>query len=159
MPGKVVQMTHRSARIANGVRSVLSPDPLALPETAPPPGPLGKMLYGTVPGHSKPVWSKQTTPAICLPTEVALFPVNELAINLAPKRIYHRYLEVLVVAQALVAEVLGDFFAMPDRFCIRLELDPDGISMRDAVFHIEEKLLHAITSEDTNTVRQVSFRT
>jgi hypothetical protein len=117
------------------------------------------MLYGTLLEHSKAVWSKQTTPAIFLPTQAALLPVNELAINLSPKRIYHRYLEVLVVAQALVAEVLGDFFAMPDRFCIRPELDPDGISMRDAVFHIEEKLLHAITSEDTNPVRQVSFRT
>jgi hypothetical protein len=31
--------------------------------------------------------------------------------------------------------------------------------MRDAIFHIEEKLLHAITSEDTNPVCQDSFRT
>jgi len=72
---------------------------------------------------------------------------------------YHRYLKVLVVAEALVAEVLGNFSAMPNCFCICLELDPNCISMRDAIFHIEEKLLHAITSEDTNPVCQVSFRT
>jgi hypothetical protein len=90
---------------------------------------------------------------------VILLPVNELAINLSAKRIYHRYLKILVVAEALVTEVLGNFFAMPDRFRICLELDPNGISMRDAVFHIEEKLLHAVTSEDTNPVCQVWFRT
>jgi hypothetical protein len=83
---------------------------------------------------------------------VILLPVNELAINLSPKRIYHRYLKVLVVAEALVAEVLGNFFAMPNRFCICLELDPNYISMRDAILHVEEKLLHAITSEDQSDV-------
>jgi hypothetical protein len=117
------------------------------------------MLYGTVPEHSKRVWSKQTTPAAFLPTGAVLLPVNELAINLSPKRIDHRYLKVLVVAEALVAEVLGNFFAMPDRFGICLELDPNCIPMRDAIFHVEEKLLHAITSEDTNPVRPVWFRT
>jgi hypothetical protein len=91
--------------------------------------------------------------------EAVLLPVNELAINLSPKRIDHRYLKVLVVAEALVAEVLGNFFAMPNRFGICLELDPNCIPMRDAILHIEEKLLHAITSEDTNPVCQDSFRT
>ncbi len=85
--------------------------------------------------------------------------MNELAMNLSPKLIAHRYLKVLIVAEALVAEVLGNFSAMPNRFCICLELDPDCISMRDTIFHIEEKLLHAITSEDTNPVCQDSFRT
>jgi hypothetical protein len=73
--------------------------------------------------------------------------VNELAMNLAAQRVDHGYLKVLIVAEALVAEVLGNFSAMPNRFRICLELDPDCISMRDTVFHIEEKLLHAITSE------------
>ena len=90
--------------------------------------------------------------------EAVLLPVNELAINLSPKRIDHRYLKVLVVAEALVAEVLGNFFAMPNRFCICLELDPNYISMRDAIFHVEEKLLHAITSQETNPLCQVWFR-
>ncbi len=85
--------------------------------------------------------------------------MNELAMNLSPKRIDHRYLKVFIVAEALVAEVLGNFPAMPNRFCICLELDPNCIPMRDAILHIEEKLLHAITSEDTNPVCQDSFRT
>ena len=101
---------------------------------------------------------KTDHPRHFLPTEVVLVPVNELAINLSPKRIYHRYLKVLVVAEALVAEVLGNFFAMPNRLCICLELDPDCISMRDAILHVEEKLLHAITSLETNPVCQVWFR-
>jgi hypothetical protein len=89
---------------------------------------------------------------------VILLPVNELAMNFPPQRIDHGYLEVLVIAEALVAEVLGNFSAMPNSFRICLELDPNCISMRDAIFHIEEKLLHAMTSEDTNPVCQVSFR-
>jgi hypothetical protein len=74
------------------------------------------------------------------------------------KRIDHRYLKVLVVAKALVAEVLDNFFAMPNRFGICLELDPNYIPMRDAILHVEEKLLHAITSQETNPVWQVWFR-
>jgi hypothetical protein len=101
---------------------------------------------------------KTDHPRHFLPTEAVLLAVNELAINLSPKRIYHRYLKVLVVAETLVAEVLGNFSAMPNRFCICLELDPNRISMRDAILHVEEKLLHAITSEETNPVCQVWFR-
>jgi hypothetical protein len=77
-----------------------------------------------------------------LRAKTILFAVNKFAIYLAPKRIDHRYFEVLIVAEALVAEVLGYFSAMPDRFGICLELDPNRIPMRDAIFHIEEKLLH-----------------
>jgi hypothetical protein len=84
--------------------------------------------------------------------------VNKLAVNLSPKRVDHGYLKVLIVAEALVSEVLGNFFAMPDRFCIRLEFDPNCVSMRDAIFHIEEKLLHAITSQDPNPMCQDWFR-
>jgi hypothetical protein len=91
------------------------------------------------------------------PTEAALrLPVNKLAVNLPPKRVDHGYLKVLIVAEALVSEVLGNFFAMPDRFCI--EFDSNCIPMRDAIFHIEEKLLYAITSQDPNPMCQDWFR-
>jgi hypothetical protein len=85
--------------------------------------------------------------------------VNELAMNLASQRVDHGYLKVLIVAEALVAEVPGNFSAMSNRFCICLELDPNCIPMRDTIFHIEEKLLHAVTSGDTKPVCQDSFRT
>jgi hypothetical protein len=68
--------------------------------------------------------------------------VNEFAIYLAPKRIDHCYFEVLIVTEALVAKVLGNFPAMPNRFGVCVELDSHRISMRDAIFQIEEKLLH-----------------
>jgi hypothetical protein len=71
-----------------------------------------------------------------------LFPVNEPAMDLAPKRSYHGDLEVLIVAQAFVTEVLRDFFAMCNRIGICIELSPYPISVRDAVFHIEEIYLH-----------------
>jgi hypothetical protein len=63
--------------------------------------------------------------------------VNKLAVNLPPKRVDHGYLKVLIVAEALVSEALGNFFAMPDRFCICLEFDSNCVSMRDAIFHID----------------------
>src|ERR1700730_7272733 len=90
---------------------------------------------------------------------VPLLAVNELARYLAHCRVDHGTLKVMVVAEAFVAEVLGNFSAMPNRFCICLELESNCISMRDTIFHIEEKLLHAIASEDTNPVCQDSFRT
>jgi hypothetical protein len=71
-----------------------------------------------------------------------LVAVNKFAIYLAPKRIDYRYLEVLIVTEALVAEVLGNFPAMPNRFGICVEFDSHGISMRDAILHIKEELLH-----------------
>jgi hypothetical protein len=92
-------------------------------------------------------------------SNMALSPVNELSMNLTSQGVDDGYLKVLIVAEALVAEVLGNFSAMPNRFCLCLEFDPNCISMRDAIFHIEEKLLHAITSEDTNPVCQDSFQT
>jgi len=70
------------------------------------------------------------------------YPVNELSMNFAPQRVDHGYLEILIVAEALVAEVSGNFSAMLDCFCLCCELHPNQISMRDAIFHIEEKLLH-----------------
>jgi hypothetical protein len=71
-----------------------------------------------------------------------LFPVNESAMDLTPKRIYHGDLEILIVAQAFVTEVPCDFFAMCNRIGICVELNPDSVSVRDAVFHIEEIHLH-----------------
>jgi hypothetical protein len=87
---------------------------------------------------------------------VILLPVNELAMNFPPQRVDDGYLKVLVVAEALVAEVLGNFSAMPNRFCICFELDPNCISMRDAILHIEEKLLHCYTSD--TPIRRVRIR-
>jgi hypothetical protein len=54
--------------------------------------------------------------------------------------------------------MLGNFPAIPNRFFICIEIDPNSISMRDAIFHIEEEFLHIVTSEDTNPARQDSFR-
>src|SRR6478752_2189152 len=71
-----------------------------------------------------------------------LLAVDKLPMNLAPERIDHGYLQVPVVSQAFVAEVLGKFFAVSDRFRICLELNADSVPHRNAVFHIEEKLLH-----------------
>jgi hypothetical protein len=62
--------------------------------------------------------------------------------DLAPERIDHGYLKFAIVSQAFVAEVLGKFFAVSDRFRICLELNADSVPHRNAVFHIEEKLLY-----------------
>jgi hypothetical protein len=92
--------------------------------------PLGHAPYvGRPEGELNPQWSlptpseaHQATSCVWFemaeaPTEAALLlPVNKLAVNLPPKRVDHGYLKVLIVAQALVSEVLGNFFAMPDRF-------------------------------------------
>jgi hypothetical protein len=73
---------------------------------------------------------------------VIRFPVHELSMNFAPQRVDHGYLKVLIVAKALVAEVSGNFSTILDGFRLRFELDPDSISMGDAILHIEEELLH-----------------
>lgn len=58
------------------------------------------------------------------------------------ERIHHGYLEILVVAEALVPKTLGKLSAVCDRFNTRVELNSDPVSQRDAVFQIEEKSLH-----------------
>jgi hypothetical protein len=58
----------------------------------------------------------------------------------------NQYFKVLIVPQAVIAEVLRDLFAMFDRFSIRIELKADAVSHRDAVFHIEKKLSHGQSS-------------
>jgi hypothetical protein len=68
--------------------------------------------------------------------------VNELAMNFPSQRIDHGYFKVLVVAKTLVAEVLGEYSAVLDRFNVGVELDSNPVSQRNAVFHIEEKCLH-----------------
>ena len=68
--------------------------------------------------------------------------VNELAVNFASRRVYHGYLEVLIVAKAVVAEVLRKQPAVSDRFDVAVELDSDPVPHRNAVFHIEEECLH-----------------
>jgi hypothetical protein len=70
------------------------------------------------------------------------FPVNELAMNFPSERIEHGYLEVLVVAETLVAEVLGEHPAVLDRLNIGVEFNSNPVSQRNAIFHIEEKCLH-----------------
>jgi hypothetical protein len=77
-------------------------------------------------------------------TETALFwlAVNKLAINLSADLVDNQYFKVLIVPQAFIAEVLRDLLAMLDRFSIRVELNADAISIRNAVFHIEKELLH-----------------
>src|SRR5580704_90180 len=76
-----------------------------------------------------------------LPLTTAI-PVDELSMNFASQRIDHRYLKVLIVAEALVTEVPDNFSAVLNGFGLCIELGPDYIPVRDAIFHIEEKLLH-----------------
>jgi hypothetical protein len=77
-------------------------------------------------------------------TKAALlwFAVNKLAINLSSDLVDNQYFKVLVVPQAVVAEILRHLFAVRDRFSVRFELNAEAVSVRNAVFHIEKKLLH-----------------
>jgi hypothetical protein len=73
-------------------------------------------------------------------------PVNELAMDFPADRVDNGYLEILIVAQAVVAEMLRKFFAVRDSLKIAVEVDPDPVSERDAIFHIKKVLLHCRTS-------------
>jgi hypothetical protein len=75
-----------------------------------------------------------------------LFPMNELAMDFPPGRVDNGYLKVLIVPQAVVAEMLCKLSAVRDGFKIAFEVDPDPIPKRDAIFHIEKELLHCRTS-------------
>jgi hypothetical protein len=57
-----------------------------------------------------------------------LFPVNELAMDFPAERVDNGYLKVLIVAQAVVAEMLRKLFAVRDSLKIAIEVDPDPIS-------------------------------
>jgi hypothetical protein len=68
--------------------------------------------------------------------------MNVFAMNLATCRVDDRYLQVLIVAQAVIAKVLCKLLAMVDRVGVGLEIDSDPVSERDAIFHIEKEFLH-----------------
>jgi len=68
--------------------------------------------------------------------------MDELAINLSPKRVDNRYLQVLIVGEAVIAKMLSQFFAVLDSLQIAFKIDADPVSQRDAVFHIEKEFLH-----------------
>jgi hypothetical protein len=72
--------------------------------------------------------------------------VDELAMNFPFLRVDHGYLKVLVVTQALVAEMLGKHSAVLDGFNVGVELDSNPVSQRNAILHIEEKCCIAVTS-------------
>jgi hypothetical protein len=68
--------------------------------------------------------------------------MDELAMDLATKRVHHRYLKVLVIAKAAVADMLGKLLAVLNRFGIAFEFDADPVPHWNPVFHIEKKCLH-----------------
>jgi hypothetical protein len=72
--------------------------------------------------------------------------VNELAMDFPSSRVDDGYLKVLIVAQAFVTEMLRKLFAVRDSFKIAVEVDPDPISKRDAIYHIKKERLHCRTS-------------
>jgi hypothetical protein len=76
--------------------------------------------------------------------------------NLSAVFVDNQYLKILVVPQAVVAEVLRDLLAVTDRFSIGVELNPDAVSHRDAVSHIEKEFSHGrgpVTRISANLVR------
>jgi hypothetical protein len=66
--------------------------------------------------------------------------------NLTSERVDDGYLKVFIVAQAVVAEVLSELFAVLDGLPVAFEVDPDLVSHRDAIFHVEKEFLHRHTS-------------
>jgi hypothetical protein len=84
----------------------------------------GKKTLTLVPGRAgggdEVFWSR-----ICQP---GLFPVNELAMDFPAERVDNGYLKVLIVAQAVVAEMLRKLFAVRDSLKIAVEVDPGPVS-------------------------------
>jgi hypothetical protein len=72
--------------------------------------------------------------------------MNELTMDFPSERVDNGYLKVLIVAQAVVAEMLSKLSAVRDSLKIAFEVQPDPISERDAILHIEKELLHCRTS-------------
>jgi hypothetical protein len=87
-----------------------------------------------------------------------LFPMNELTMDFPSERVDNGYLKVLIVTQAFIAEMLRKLSAVRDGFKIAFEVDPDPISKRDAIFHIEKELLHCRTSNRFNHGRSSKRR-
>ena len=75
-----------------------------------------------------------------------LFAVNELAMDFPSSRVDDGYLKVLIVAQTVVTEMLRKLFAVCDSLKIAVEVHPDPVSERDAIFHIKKILSHCRTS-------------
>ena len=71
--------------------------------------------------------------------------MNELTMDFPSERVDNGYFKVLIVAQAVVAEMLSKVSAVRDSLKIAFEVEPDPISKRDAIFHIEKELLHCRT--------------
>jgi hypothetical protein len=65
--------------------------------------------------------------------------MNKLAINLSPDFVDHRYFEVLIVPQAVIAIVLRHLFAVRDRFGIRAEINADPVSKGTPSFMSKKK--------------------
>jgi len=68
--------------------------------------------------------------------------MNELAMNLATRRVDYGYLKVLIVVKTFTEKTSGHNAAMRDRVGIRLKFDSESVSKRNTVYHIEEKFLH-----------------
>jgi hypothetical protein len=73
-----------------------------------------------------------------------LIAMNELAMNLAAERINDGYLKILIVAQTIVSKFQSEDSTMGNRLGIRIEVDADPISHRDAIFHVKEEFLHEV---------------
>jgi hypothetical protein len=71
-----------------------------------------------------------------------LVPVNVLTMYFSTGSANHRYLKLFVVAQAVVAKMLRELFAVFDRFQIGIKLNTDAIPHRNAIFHIKEEQRH-----------------
>jgi hypothetical protein len=66
--------------------------------------------------------------------------------DLTSELVDDRYLKVFIVAQAVVAEVLSELSTVLDGLQVAFEVDPDPVSHRDAIFHVEKEFLHCQTS-------------
>lgn len=68
--------------------------------------------------------------------------MDEFAVNFAADAVNDENLKVLIVAQAFVAKVLCNLFAMLDRFGVSCKFDAEAVSVGNAISHVEEELLH-----------------
>jgi hypothetical protein len=111
--------------------------------------------YQRAPNLSKSaanVWSKKLTRTFRTRTleerilPPRLIPMNELAMDFPSELIDNGYLKVLVVTQAVVAEMPRKLSAVRDSFKIALEVDPDPISKRDANFSYQKRTFASRTS-------------
>jgi hypothetical protein len=83
--------------------------------------------------------------------------MNELAMNLSAKRVDYRYLKLLIVGEAVVTKMPRKLLAVRDSFQVAFK-DPDPVSHRNAIFHIEKELLHVLPLTPIRRVRNRSER-